>query len=265
MAHLPVSRELTHADAVVHHLAAWRGRVMTACPLCGESSCGGSLCTLCTGLVSDTFRSVPLRCCRCCLALDPDGLDVTTWAQGHCADCAELQPAFQHVIAAFDYDAPGDLLIHRFKVERRFSLAPVLGGLLADAVQRSWPGLPSDLILVPVPASRKAILRRGFNPAADIARILQRRLQRPCRPALLRRVRDGHKQATLSRDQRMISIFRLYETCARVQGAQIAIVDDVLTTGSTMHHIARLFRRAGAQAVYGMVLARTPRSSRGGF
>ncbi|MGB3290478.1 MAG: phosphoribosyltransferase family protein, partial [Burkholderiaceae bacterium] len=78
------------------------------------------------------------------------------------------------------------------------------------------------------------------------------------RPALLRRGREGLRQAHLGRAQRASSTRLLYHCPQRVQGQHIAVVDDVLTTGSTLNSIALAFKEAGAASVTGLVLARTP-------
>lgn len=189
------------------------------------------------------------RCAVCCLALD---------ARGTCPDCSRLAPAFDRVLAAFDYASPGDLLIHQLKIGRNFTSAGMLAAMLADAMAAASPALPRGIILVPVPASRSAILRRGFNPAAEIARCLAAQLQLPCRPALLMRLREGVRQTHLGRAQRASSARLLYYCPQSVQDAHIAVVDDVLTTGSTLNSIALAFKAAGAASVTGLVLARTP-------
>jgi predicted amidophosphoribosyltransferase len=72
------------------------------------------------------------------------------------------------------------------------------------------------------------------------------------------RTHEGVKQTSLSRVQRAQSAQRLYRCARRVDGAHIAVVDDVATTGSTLHSIAREFKAAGAASVCGLVIARTP-------
>jgi ComF family protein len=186
---------------------------------------------------------------RCCLALQSAAV---------CSDCAFHAPAFDRIIAGFDYLAPADMLIHYLKVQKQFTLAPLLAGLLAEAVRNAQPTLPHDAILVPVPASPASLVRRGFNPAAEIARCLAKELGLAYRPALLRRSHDGLKQAQLARLERVRSVKRLYACTQKLDGATIAVVDDVLTTGSTLNSIARELRSAGAASVYGLVLARTP-------
>ncbi|AEC21097.1 hypothetical protein PT7_2557 [Pusillimonas sp. T7-7] len=240
MAYLPALREFT---------ARLLARVPAVCGLCHDSAYGGQLCGYCYQAVTQSMVSGALRCQVCQLALD---------SQGACPDCTQHTPAFDRVIAAFDYAAPGDLLIHRLKVQRQFTSANMLAGLLADAVRATQPVLPEQLVLVPVPASRTALLRRGFNPAAELAYSLARRLQRPCRPGLVIRMREGVKQSQLGRSARMHSVQSLYACPRSLHGAHIAVVDDVLTTGSTLHSIAQALKAAGAASVWGLILARTP-------
>lgn len=224
-------------------------RIPTDCPLCGCAARGGRLCHWCIPQLQLDAGPDQARCPICCLAVEQPG---------QCAECALAAPAFDRIIAAFDYAYPGDLLIHRLKVQRRFSVAPVLAGVLADAVRRATTPLPGNTILVSVPASQAAIRRRGFNPAAEVARSLAGQLRMAYRPGLLRRTQEGQKQASLSRAERMRSTQALYACTQQVGGANIAVVDDVMTTGSTLQSIARQFRLAGAASVCGLVVARTP-------
>lgn len=223
---------------------AWRGHVPTDCPLCGARARGGRLCTECAARLVPTWGAG--RCAVCCHPLAGAG----------CPDCRDDPPAFDRVFAAFDYVGAGEDLIHLYKVRRRFHLSVMLADLLADAVRHRAGGWPRSTILVPVPARREAILRRGFNPAAELARALSGRLGWPVRPDLLHRAREGAKQAMLGRAARLRALDGVYRCEAPPADAHIAVVDDVLTTGSTLHHVAQLFRACGVQSVSGLVLAR---------
>lgn len=223
-------------------------RVPCDCPLCGCAAAGNLLCAACRDDVLSSRVAARMHCPVCALPLRGP----------QCPDCALLRPAFDRVIVAFDYIAPGDQLIRHMKNRRRHAHARTLAEILAGAVATAAPPLPRHTIMVPVPASRDAVKRRGFNPAAEIARALARRLPYALRPELLRRTREGRRQARLPREQRLSSVERLYACPVPVPGAAIAVVDDVLTTGSTLDSIARAFKAAGAASVTGIVVARTP-------
>ena len=258
MAHMDARRESARgwswsiakwSDTVCAVGKRFRAGLPVACALCRGPARGDRLCLACAQQVTGSMQANIPRCMRCCLALG---------SEAACSDCAFHAPAFDRIIAGFDYLAPADTLIHYLKVQKQFTLAPLLAGLLADAVRNAQPALPHDAILVPVPASRASLLQRGFNPAAEVARCLAKELGVAYRPALLRRTHDGLKQAQLARLERARSVQRLYACTQKLDGATIAVVDDVLTTGSTLNSIARELRSAGAATVCGLVLARTP-------
>jgi ComF family protein len=176
--------------------------------------------------------------------------------EGRCPDCIAHPPAYDRLIAAFDYVDAGMRLIHLYKIRRRFHLSAMLADRLHAVIERCNPPLPSSMILLPVPARREAILRRGFSPAAEVARALAARMRLPCRPALLHRALEGTKQAALGRAERLRALDGVYRCDPVPPGLHLGVVDDVLTTGSTLHHIARLLKAQGAASVTGMVLAR---------
>ncbi len=225
----------------------WRAllaHVPTDCPRCDRRSRGGWPCAGCSPPLIRADEAS--RCAICAQRLGVAG----------CTDCKDRPPAFDRVIAAFDYEGAGRDLILQYKVRRRFDLSEALAGMLAEAVGAADVPLSGSTILVPVPARREAIVRRGFNPAAEVARALSRRLMLPCRPDMLRRTGEGAKQALLDRAARRVASRGAYGCGLVPAGGHIAVVDDVLTTGSTLDGIARALRAAGAATVTGLVLAR---------
>jgi ComF family protein len=221
------------------------------CPMCGATAAGGRLCAGCLGDVLATMHATQPRCPRCALRL----------AATHtaCQDCARHRPALERTVAAFDYEAPADLLIARFKNELRYGLADLLAELILRAL--AAPGvapLPPHTVLVPIPAARTSLRRRGFNPAAEIARALARATGLALRPQWLARVGQGPKQTTLGRADRLRGAIGAYACPLPIRGGTIALVDDVMTTGSTLDAAARALRDAGAGDVLALVAARAP-------
>jgi ComF family protein len=154
-----------------------------------------------------------------------------------------------------------EIWIHRFKYPRPgiagldpASLA-VARGLIREAAALA-PGASPELV-IPVPLHPRRLRARGFNPAAVLARSLARELRAPFDPVALRRVRDTPSQTGLDRHQRRHNVRGAFSARARPP-ARVWLVDDVVTTGSTLFEAARILRRVGARTVVGVCAARTP-------
>lgn len=239
------------------HRLRWRecrDRLMAAlasnCPLCMARVSGGAFCAGCVADVCASMVAQGARCKRCGLRLN---------AQGRCVDCDALTPAFERVSVAFDYQFPGNLLVQRLKFGRQYLLAQPLAKVLVSRVDLPSEALGQYTILVPVPSSPQALRVRGFNPAAELARHAGRQLGLRSRLDILSRNPDGVSVKGLGRRDRMAQMGRRFQCVSnQVAGRCVVVVDDVLTTGSTLHDIALALRQSGARSVYGLVLARTP-------
>jgi len=223
------------------------------CPLCGLSARGGDLCAACLDDVRGSIHDAPGRCARCWLALPR--------ADMVCPDCTTQPPAFARAMAAFDYTPPMDALVRALKTELKLNRAGLLGRLLAESV-RQIPDLPKALpniaALVPIPAACASLRQRGFNPATEIARTLAAQLHIPVQTNWLIRTRESGKQSQLGRRARQRGAVGLYRCPHKLPPVWVAVVDDVMTTGSTMHAAAQALRAAGAAGVMALAAARTP-------
>jgi ComF family protein len=219
--------------------------------MCDNPVDQAALCEGCLHDVLATMHSSVPRCPRCALRLRrPDT---------PCPDCAARPLPLARVVAGFDYEAPGDMLITRYKVGLRYALAEVLADLVLRAVQAApEAALAPDTILVPIPAAPASLRRRGFNPAAELARALASRTGLPLRRRWLVRTRLSPKQSTLSRAARLQGAVGSYACSETVPQGTIALVDDVMTTGSTLLGAALALRAAGATRIIGLVAARAP-------
>lgn len=196
------------------------------------------------------------RCERCGLAL--------ATAQTVCGECLRDPPPFQACVCALDYAFPWDALIARFKFNGQVELAQVLVSRLHHAVQQSRHTLPE--LLVPVPLSTARLAQRGYNQAWQLARQLAHRLSIAASPALLQRPVDTAHQADLPlRERRRNLIGAFYVDPGlrtRIQHRHVALLDDVMTSGSTLREATGTLLRAGARRVDVWVLARTPAPQR---
>ena len=222
------------------------------CHLCGEV-CKESVCAACA---RDFLHINPCRCPICGIELNL--ID----ARNICGQCLKKTPDFDQTIVATDYLPPADELVHRLKFGHQLSIASVMADLLRDAVIERYAGeLPS--LLAPVPLGPSRLRERGFNQAQEITRVLAPQLGIDLAPRLLLRLRDTLPQSSLPFQQRQANTRNVFvcnlELLPRIDGQHIALVDDVMTTGTTLNEIAKLLKRHGARQVSNFVFARTPR------
>jgi ComF family protein len=163
--------------------------------------------------------------------------------------------------AATLHEGAGADWVRRFKYPARglAGLDPaaeaVAFGLLRRLARRV-PGAAPDLV-VPVPLHARRLRERGFSPASLLARALAREAGVRCAPVLLARLRDTPSQTGLSRAARRRNVAGAFEAKAP-SPPRVWLVDDVVTTGSTLLHAARALRRAGAREITGVCLAQRP-------
>lgn len=169
-----------------------------------------------------------------------------------CAHCLRHPPAFAHTQAAFLYAYPLDGLIQQFKYGRDLHLAQFFATHLAPHVMNT----PAELI-IPMPLHPERIRERGFNQAVEMGRPLARELGVPLVLDAARRIRNTPAQASLPHDARLKNIHGAFVCDARVKGKRVALLDDVMTTGASLHELARAVLAAGAIEVEAWVLART--------
>lgn len=146
-------------------------------------------------------------------------------------------------------------LILRFKFGGELSLAPLLGAWLENIAAC----LPAPDAILGIPQHPAHLRRRGFNQAHELARVLHKATRIPLRPDLLVRKRESLPQASLNASQRAANVRGVFAPGAPVHGLRIWIIDDVMTTGSTLKEATRTLLEGGAAEVCVLAIARTPR------
>lgn len=161
-------------------------------------------------------------------------------------------------MAGFDYTFPIDALLHAFKYGGALNVAAALAHPLAHRARQT--ALPD--IIVPMPLHPARLRERGFNQAVEIGKIIARQLNVPLRANACARTRDTAPQASLPRRARRKNLRGAFACATPLEGMRIALVDDVMTTGATLHELAAAVRRAGAATVSAWVIARTSAGGR---
>ena len=203
----------------------------------------------CCAECEDELPRPAAACPRCALPL-PDG-DV-----GDCGQCQRRPPAFSRSICAFSYAPPVSEVIANFKYHRGFAGGLVLGQLLAQRLQ-ALPTAALPDALIPVPMHWRRRWRRGYNQAELITERLSRELALPVLRRTVVRHRATAAQQSLSARERRRNLRNAFTLKAPVTDLKLALVDDVVTTGSTTETISRLLLDAGAAEIQVWALART--------
>lgn len=218
------------------------------CALCGDVA-EYPLCAACD---LQYFRTSAQRCPRC-------GIPMSRQASAtNCAACLRHPPAFDATIAVTDYTPPIDQLVLALKFGRQLALAPAFSHLMERAIYDA--GIPRPDMLIAVPLGRKRLVERGFNQSLEMARHLAKTLELPLEKQCLVRRRETMPQSLLPPKERRRNIKHAftadYRALDKIKGKHIAIVDDVMTTGETLHEAAATLKRFGAARVTNMVFAR---------
>ena len=170
---------------------------------------------------------------------------------GYCLDCKQQQPLFDKARSLFSYEGETITRIYAMK-----NGDPALCNAFADlAIPLVRSELSADLISF-VPMSKKSRRLRGYNQSQLLAEALGRQLSLPVED-LFEKVRDTSEQKSLSRKERQQNLHGCYRLTRRalVRDKTVLLVDDVMTTGTTMEELTRLLKGASTKAVFVFTVA----------
>lgn len=212
------------------------------CTLCGQPGAGSR--DLCSGCLADLPRN-DLACLRCGAPLH-NGATL-------CGPCHHALPPFVQSTIPFRYAPPLDHLLQQLKFHQRLHLAPLLGGMLADAVAARDEPLPE--LILPVPLHNTRLRERGYNQAVELARPLAQQLAIPFAHDRLKRIRRTAAQTSLKGKERRKNLRGAFAVTGKLPG-HVAILDDVVTTGATATELARTLKRNGVEIIEIWAVAR---------
>ena len=174
-----------------------------------------------------------------------------------CANCSHRVLHFDAAVAAFRSRGVVRKIVHEFKYGRHLHLRHPVGDWLLETLDDPrLHGRRFDVV-IPVPLHPARKRERGFNQAELLGELLSARAGLPLRNAL-ERIRYTTTQTAFDRTERMENLhdaFRLRKN-ADVRGLRVLLIDDILTTGSTLSECARVLKAAGAISVHAATAAR---------
>lgn len=174
-----------------------------------------------------------------------------------CDVCQRRPPVFNACVAPFRYDFPVDRMIQRLKYGGDLAYGRILGQLLARHL--SHRDTRPELV-IPVPLGPLRYRERGFNQARELALPVCKSLGLTLRSDLVTRQRETREQAELDRRERLRNIHCAFSLSAHLNARHVAIVDDVVTTGSTVNEVSKVLRAAGAEWIEVWAVARAQRN-----
>lgn len=222
--------------------AIWKFCMPVHCVLCaGPGYKGMEICHNCL----DEMPLLTFQCSRCAAPLEEPSVAV-------CPSCQRQEPTYERVFSPFRYQAPVDWLIHQFKFGGRIQRVTVLSDLFLACLN---PDRPEALI--PVPMHRRRLRNRGFNQARELAWVFSQRGWGLLLENALVRCRDTRPQSELGARQRRRNLVGAFAVRPGSDlPRHVALVDDVMTTGSTIRACAETLSRAGVTRVDVWVVAR---------
>ncbi len=209
------------------------------------------------------------RCMLCAEILQPDAqhlldeqapiierpsflqLPSTQARQACCPACQRHPPSYDQLTVLWPYEQPLDRLMLRFKYRQDLNA----GGLFLDWLETKIQP-QGHWSLVSIPAHRARKRQRGIDPPAWIAQRLARMWQQPYQSQWLMRIKETPSQQKLSRHQRLSNPQGAFLAHPAVAGQSCLLIDDVVTTGSTLHWAAKALKAAGAQQVEALALVK---------
>jgi ComF family protein len=183
-----------------------------------------------------------------------------TGGDHRCGACLTHPPHYDAARAQYLYEGAIRDLIHAFKYNQQTQLRYPLALLALEGVE-GFAAAHVPHIIVPVPLHSSRLRQRGFNQAVLLGRVISKRLALPMAPDALTRTRPTEPQVELSAAERRLNVKGAFTAgnTSTVADKRILLLDDVMTTGSTMDECAKELKKAGAKAVFAATVARTAR------
>ncbi len=234
------------------------------CVVCGEALHRSLICARCNPRL--TLRSTDrlwveqkvaefdekgLICNACGEEHDGNAIDST-----RCLPCFLFPLGTRYTRSLWRYTGAVESIIRSFKYRRGHALAEFLSGACVEAIPELFPAPHWDFI-IPVPSVRRTVRRRGYSPTAIIARGIGRQLGIPVNISALRSIGDHTSQTGLSPIERRKNVENSFTIGENLTGKTILLIDDVITSGSTVTAATRKLIESGVSVCDALTIARS--------
>jgi len=205
----------------------------------------------------DCYQALPHNdnsCTRCALPLPVD-----IGNQSSCGRCIKKAPSYDYSGSVFRYEGDIINLIHQLKFGEKISHARSIGEVLLafyENVLLAKHGVPD--CIVPVPLHAKRLRERGYNQSSEIARVIAKRLKVPIAYDAVIKKHSTLAQSGLNAKERQKNIKNAFSVMNVEDYKHVLVIDDVVTTGSTVNEMAKALKKSGIERVGVLSIARAP-------
>jgi len=208
-------------------------------------------------LCAECFSLLPhnTTCCACCALPLAEEISENVL----CGRCIKKSPAFDYAHSLFRYEDDIIKLVHQLKFSEKITYARTIGEILLTKLQTEIQ-LNNEIpgCLLPVPLHKARLRQRGFNQSIEIARVIAKKLDIPMVTDSVVRQRITDAQTGLNAKQRQKNIKGAFSVISNIDYKHVLIIDDVVTTGSTVNELARVLKREQVKRVGVLSIARAP-------
>ena len=196
-------------------------------------------------LCNNCYQNLPIlqNACKCCSTPLPQqeiiNINVQTHIKRLCGTCLKKTPPFSKTIVPYFYKYPIDHFITQLKFRKQLLYARILGLLLAKHLQKEYQQKDKPHLIVPVPLHKHRLRERGFNQSLEIARPIATILNIPIDKYNCIRCKNTEPQSSLRAKDRHKNIHNAFTINTSFTGLNIAVIDDVITTGNTIREFCQ--------------------------
>ncbi|MFV2004243.1 MAG: phosphoribosyltransferase family protein [Gammaproteobacteria bacterium] len=206
---------------------------------------------------SGCYQALPHNdhsCTHCALPL-PEDIENDVL----CGRCIKKRPIFDYSYSLFRYEEEIIKLVHQLKFGEKISYARSIGELLLTTViDELLPEQGRPECIIPVPLHNGRLRKRGYNQSTEISRVVAKRTGIPIDYDSVVRQRSTLTQTGLKAKERQKNIKGAFKVASKPEAEHVLIVDDVITTGSTVNELAKVLKRQGVKRVGVLSIARAP-------
>ena len=178
------------------------------------------------------------HCCQRCAA--PSEYNIP-----FCRQCLTITPLYDNIVVPFIYQPPISYWIVQLKFYNNLRYNQLLGRLVSTRIyQKNRPE-----VIIPVPLHVQRLKQRGFNQALQLAKVISNYTHIPIDYGYIVRYKNTPQQSSLNKRARLNNLRHAFTTSKKYTYNHVAIIDDVITTGNTIHELCRTLREQGCQRI----------------